>query len=210
MEQSYKLRVTLETDLIREACANLETSYFKRFVRAEEIGKDTGKKHFHYYFSSTHSKPALRQQIQTKIGKGNAVYSMKALKENAPDYYPVEYLSYLMKEDQASVWVNIPDEVVETVQNYANEMVKKIAGIRKGGRLSIIRDDLIKISHGHTLSQICSQPNTLVEGITKIYLEQGWLMNRYKIADTAQTLLCEYNEKYRARFVSSVLDLVEK
>lgn len=186
----FKLRVTIDRE-DRQVFRDMEVKYFSKYVRAEEVGKDTGKSHYHYYIETDRPNP-LRQYIQKYIGKGNGFYSLKRVDE----FNPVEYLSYIIKEDNNSVWFNMDDDIRENVKVYASEVKHQIKSVRKEGKLSKIRLYILE-----TNGFIPLNPETLVELIVEYHISNRLMINKFHIINYAQTILVETDEKYKKSFI---------
>lgn len=131
----YKLRVDV-LDTVDKVCyRNLEKNYFSSYVRSfEHI--DEENQHYHYYVETTCSAVSIRQYIRKYIGKGNGVYSLKELDEARP----MEYLSYILKDDTNAVWCNLPMELKDEAEAYSKQVKNEIKEKkkRKQGRLELL------------------------------------------------------------------------
>lgn len=206
MSYSYKLRITLEESGMSTSvynnrllkCREMEERYFSSYVRCLETGKDTGKTHYHYFCITVNQNP-LRQFIQKYIGKGNGIYSLKRLDEE----YPIEYLSYIVKEDTNAVWCNMPDDIKENTKAYASEIRKKISTTRKEGRITKLRKMLIE-----KFGCIPINKEQLVSEIVEIYIQERWVINHFHIINNATTLLVEESEDFKKKFIQNILEKI--
>lgn len=194
---SYKLRITID-DEKEPLYRAMETKYFSSYVRCRETGKETEKPHYHYFLKCSESN-ALRQFIQKNVGRGNGFYSLKALTEE----YPIEYLSYLTKEDPETVWCNVPEEIKENTTMYASEVKHQIKTHRKEGRISVLRLALIQ-----RFGSVPINKGQLASEIMEIYLSNRWTLNIFHMRQYAQTLLAEVNPAYKTEFVNRLTEMI--
>lgn len=200
MECPLIVRITYS--VYDEVIMRMERNYFKKFARCFETGSTSEKPHFHYYAVCT-SKVNLRQYIQNHIGKGNGFYSVKQCKEGL-EQLPVEYLSYMLKQDDNPKFVGFTEEEIETIKNLASETEKRVKQCSKGnaGRLADIRMELIKNCQG----KVPTTPKALVSAIVQIHLNKGWIISDFRIADYARTLLAETSTSFRSRLEDSIVE----
>lgn len=198
MSYSYKLRITLNPDVDSQVYRDMESRYFSKYVRCKETGKDTDKDHYHYFLITQNQNP-LRQFIQKYIGKGNGVYSLKRLDEE----YPIEYLSYLIKEDTNAVWCNMPVDIKDNTMAYASEIKKKISTTRKDGRITKLRKMLIE-----KFGCIPINREQLVSEIVDIYIGERWVINHFHIINNVTTLLIEESEDFKEKFIRNIIEKI--
>lgn len=203
---SIPVRVRITYPVYDEVLTRMEERYFSKYARCYEVGSTTEKPHFHYY-AICDNKVNLRQYIQKHIGKGNGAYSVKECKEGV-EHLPMEYLSYMCKEDGSVKFHRFSEEEIETVKNLADSTSKKVKSFAKGtsGRLSDIRVEIIKNCKG----KIPDSPKHLVSAIIQIHLDKGWVINDFRVADYARTLLAENSSSFRSRLEDSIVDRLIK
>lgn len=196
---SYKLRITFPTEEVDRFlinCRDMESRYFSKYVRCKEVGEDTEKLHYHY-FVVCDCEVALRQFIRDRFGRGNGVYSLKKLDSDEP----IEYLSYLIKEDDNSVWFNISPDLKKRVIEYGVQVKKNKEMFKKsGGKLNVIREFLMK-KYGNIPIQV----PVLVDDIVEFYLSQGWALNMFHIKSYVITILVSYSDNYKKRFKDKII-----
>lgn len=121
---SYKIRITTELLKVSEE-ETVEwlknNKYINRYYIVKEVGKDTKKRHIQGWLELSYntSKLTMRQVIRRYAEKhrikeeykGNTLYSFSENKE----LYPVEYLCYLMKEDE-NPETNLEEEHLKKAQ----------------------------------------------------------------------------------------------
>lgn len=205
MEQ-FKLRVTINEDSTRSSMRLYEKKYFSSFLRVEEVGKDTGKHHYHYYFTSVTKTDTLRQSLSRNVGKGNGVYSLTRFREILPEL-PWDYLSYMLKECNLPEWQNIEEDIRKQIEAYAAEVKKQVQKGKRGGKVDILRKKIIEMNP-NVNDPIPASASQLSYAIVKIYLEEGWSLNRHRIAEYVQTILAQESTKFRQDFEKSIVDLV--
>lgn len=196
---SYKLRITIQPQIDSQVYRQMESRYFSQYVRCFEKGKDTEKEHYHYFLITENQNP-LRQFIQNNIGKGNGFYSLKRLDEE----YPIEYLSYLLKEDNQAVWCNIPDEIKENTKHYASTIRETIKTVRKEGKISQIRKYIIQKYIG-----LPKNKQQLVEEIVQYHLDNRLIINYNQILNYTVSLLVEEDPGYKKQFIQKLLEKIE-
>lgn len=201
--KQYKLRVTTSHD--DDTLLVMEERYFLSFIKALEVGKDTGKEHVHYYFTSTHPIANVRQYIQKQLknnSKGNGAYSLSKIKEELPDR-PWEYLSYLLKECTDPIMENIPEDVRVRTLAVAEETKRRVNRTRKGGKVDEIRRLVVE-----KCGRIPAHAGMLVNLVVSIYLEQGWTLSKFRVAEYCQTILAQEDPAFRKSFELRVIDAI--
>jgi len=196
----YKLRVDVFEDL--QKYRDLESKYFNSYVRAKEGGSDGSNVHYHYYFSSTVRKETIRQYIQKYIGKGNGIYSLKLLREEKP----LEYLSYLIKEDTNTVWFNMADGVRDEVMAYDKEMKDKVKASKTKTMDRVQKIQEFYVSKYGSLSRLNREQ--LVEAVVEYHQVNKLVIRFYQIEGLITTILVNNEEAYKAQFCRSLLNKI--
>lgn len=115
---SFKGRIDLSAvslDIVTEkvfvGCS--EYAYVKEGVLTENP-------HMHFFMKTVDKIETVRQRIKRLGLSGNGGYSCKA----CSDEYPIELLSYMMKEGQPFFWC-IPEEILEQARNRQEEFLQQ-------------------------------------------------------------------------------------
>lgn len=196
----YKLRLDYDTGLDTRY-REMENSYFSCYVRSLEKVDDNP--HYHYYVELHPHKTTvgLRQFIRLHFGSGNGVYSLKKLDEEKP----IEYLAYLIKEDQNSVWYRMPEGARESAQAY-DLQVKTDLKSKKSKSKNVIPqvEGYIKELYGTT----DIHPETLVEQVVEYFVEHSKIMGYHQVLNIAQTIRIRANPQSKKLFCQSIVDKI--
>lgn len=134
MLKFYKLRIDFDSNKVAEF-RELEKRYFDSYIRSLE-GIDEHNVHYHYYVETIHPSVNIRRYIQTHIGKGNGIYSLRELDER----YPLKYLSYIVKDDSNSVWYKMPPTLREEVIAFSAQVSLEVAEKKKKKKNNKVMD----------------------------------------------------------------------
>lgn len=150
MLKYYKLRIDVISDnssLYRE----LESRYFLSWVRSLE-SVDGDNTHYHYYIETDSTSDAIRQYIRKYIGKGNGIYSLKELDE----IRPMEYLSYIVKDDTKAVFYNLPEDLKDEVLAHSKQV-----------KLAIKEKKAKRKTRFQSILEACENSEKSIEGVSK-------------------------------------------
>ena len=182
MKWYYGLRLSLK-DVSVDVCIGLLKTVSCASMHVLE-GMTTDNPHVQSYIETELKQPALRVRIRNVMGKGNRAYSLKEMER-----YPIEYLSYIMKEDPNPVWRNIPDEVVSEANEYQEEYKKS----RKKKKEIKVLDVLLAQCQEEKACTVSSIYDVVVD----YHLNNSLLINDFRLKSYIQTLMFKLNPIYR-------------
>lgn len=209
---SYKLRVDANhISLILPICKK----FFEWYICSHEgIGTDNSHLHLHLKLLPTKREASLRQNIRKEFGSGNGSYSLKQL----DDEFPVEYVAYLLKEDNYQHSDNYPKEWIQKAKAYDSK-VKKEMKEKKSSRLTIIKkierdyfSDLIpqEMQHGTLYvskkTNLCLSKQDVVQRVIAYYKDTETLVRQFMVVSLCQTLCLKYVAGYEHQFFLKVSD----
>lgn len=115
----YKIRVSTSIEAFKEWLRQ-----FKIYAYCLETGHKTGKDHMHVYVEIPDIVPlrTIRSQLRATCGSGNQVYSLKQIKDKE---YPLEYLSYMLKDGKVYS-KGIPKSVFVEAKKYKSYKSKQL------------------------------------------------------------------------------------
>lgn len=115
----YKIRVSTSIEAVRDWLR-----LYKVYAYCLETGHKTGKDHMHIYVDIPDHCPlrTIRSQLRSICGSGNQVYSLKVVKDKG---YPLEYLSYILKEGKVYS-KGIPKDVFVQARKYKCQKSKQL------------------------------------------------------------------------------------
>lgn len=180
----YKLRIDIIPQLSLEVYNLMEVKYFSRFVRSLE---GLENRHFHYYVE-TDNAVALRQYIRKHIGTGNGVYSLKELDEECP----IEYMSYIIKEDPNPKWFNFSEEKIKEIVLHSQQVNEEIKLKKKSKSTSI---DKVEECYLYIKDKDGSPFDLIIEW----YLSKGNMIRESQIVVMYDTIECKYLSEDRTQ-----------
>lgn len=118
-EKYYAMRITTHDEPLVQT---LLSTYSHKWLYAIEVGTRTEKVHFHIYMETTHKSPAIRSWIRKYVGSGNGNYTMKETEK-----YPLEYLSYIIKDDKFHTSDNYTQQEIDEIIEYDRKVKREIS-----------------------------------------------------------------------------------
>lgn len=179
----YKLRVDLEIVSAQDVIA-LIRKYSKMFMYCYEGGDDNP--HMHVYLEVSKLGATLRMALRNLGLKGNASYSLKECDER----YPLEYLSYIMKEGQ---WTNegIPEDIISQAKDH-DDKVKREMKEKKAKRIPTI-DKIIELCEPKWLEYIEGYHREIKRVILQYHIDNGLLVRKFALMSYYDTIRLRYN-----------------
>lgn len=201
---SLKLRITHDNV---DDFKNVE-SLFLEYIRVKELGSETGKYHFHYFLKTDKSIQTIRNYIVKELKekndlKGNGLYSISKLNEE----YPLEYLSYLMKEDNNPFIINIPNKVLDDLKVYIkdlkeemekNKLKKKLKKEKKVWKIIIEEYDLKPFDDGFGV-------NKVVKSVIDYHKKEELVIRDHAIRSYTLTIACHLSPKFRELYEDKIV-----
>lgn len=192
----YKLRIDINDASYADIVA-METKYFNAYIRVEEKG--AGNPHYHYYIETLSTSVAIRQFIRKHFGKGNGRYSLTTVDSQ----YPLEYLSYLLKEDKNPVLVNIPGHVLVAAQEHSVQVREDIS---KNKSCPAWKKVEIHISNKYEIFP--TDPLVIISETVDYYLSNNLMIRTFLVQSIAETILLKHSSNYKSRYVNNILNKI--
>jgi len=205
----YKLRLDDETPYIQDCYA---------YAYCQEKGKDGDNPHIHMYIATGSPEQTIRSRVIKRVGRGNGKYSLKEL----DDEYPIEYLAYMLKEEnwiKKDQYKNIPDEILKKVVEF-NELVKDEMKVKKDSKKTVLqkmtREIQARIVDGKVLYENCIkkvyQPitvNWIIDFVVSWYRSEGTLIREFQLVSLVQTLSLSFIDGYAHELANRLRDKVK-
>jgi len=198
MEHQRKIRITYEhmTKTYEEVATYImECPYVAGYYLANECGKKNDNDHLQglMILKEPYNDDTVRQYLRRYaykyakegIKKGNGFYSyVKVVKEEKDKNYPVDYLCYVMKEDE-NPHNTIPEEDLEESRKRANQFKEKKVKKKK-----------------ETLDKVCEHIDNKFRELLESQQNGRSLRNHYMytIEDTITNLVLSYWKENRKRY----------
>lgn len=181
----YKLRIDTVN---KEQCEYLVTHYSPSCYLwcFEKVG--TPDQHAHFYLESECENTAIRAHIRAKFGKGNGVYSLKALKSEKP----IEYLAYLTKDgNYFSKNLDLTDALA-----YDDKMKNELKDKKSKKKQTVFSQICDEYLQSEAYKEILESNNYqyLAYWVIEWHLKNEKQLSEFRIKGYVQTLACKYHE----------------
>lgn len=179
----YKLRLDHSDEHDLNSVLTMLEQYTSSYCYCIEK-PETDNEHYHFYLEMTCHPTTLRVKIKQMGYSGNASYSLKQAEER----YPLEYLSYMMKEGQ---FVNsgIPEDILEGALAHSNKVkqeIKEKKEARKGVLEKLWEQVQVKIIDSNVTA---GQHYKIFEIIIQYHLFNKLLIREFQIKAYYDTIL---------------------
>lgn len=159
--------------------------YCDKYVWTREYTNGNPHSHFYIELKMLLKDRNVRNYITKHFGKGNGVYSMGKLDVR----YPVEYLSYILKDDKKPIH-NIPSEILEDALKFKAVKTKEK---RSKVVFKLIEEspDFQALIKNETVT-----PLKVYDIVIDYYLKNNKLVHESMLIATCRTLLIRNNSDY--------------
>lgn len=185
----YEIRITTDDELHIQSLVH---HYSSLYMYAYEI-KATHP-HYHIFIHSESNQPALRTYIR------NLGYTKKYKLSKKDEPFPLELLSYFMKEQNWCVSDNFPEDKLEEIKAHSLQVKKEIKEKKKNKRtqLQAIEDLYFSnvINGIDTKREKYVDREYVVESVLQYYRDNHILIRKFHIVSLCQTLCFHYVNSY--------------
>jgi len=194
---SYKIRIDSHD---RDNIKLLLGKYSDRYMLAFE-GESSENPHCHGLFASSAKPATIRSNLRKQFGKGNGSYSMKELDEE----YPLEYMSYIVKEGNYIVH-NIPTDIIEKAVEH-DKQVKLEMKTKKENRKTILDQIIAKYNYEEDPPLDTHQ---VIDNVIDFYKTERKPVREFAMVSNVQTLLLRYVDSYRFTLSTNIFKAIDK
>lgn len=195
--KAYKLRVTLTGGVKYEDILDIVQQYSPEvYMGCYEVSKND-KPHSHWYLELDCSAESVRARIRALAGKGNRIYSMKALDEKTP----IKYLAYLLKDGDCVIQ-GIPEDILQQAV-VENARIKDDI-ITKKKQPKVFEILLEECNH---LMFCDHDPRVEVSTIVvNYYIREQKLINFFQLKNIVQTIMVNLRLENKQHLISRLCD----
>lgn len=203
--QCYKFRFDLKNFSLDSILGYLNANAI-RLAYVQEMML-TDNPHLQGYLETSVKSATIRTHIRKlRLGnaKGNGTYSLKTC-----DEFPIEYLSYLMKENQPQ-FIGFSEEDVLKVRMHQQSVLADMKQ-RKDNKKSIIEKLQESFLHEHKYDPMSDAPpkkEHFIMHVMNYHLDNNMVLREFNIISYAQTLMCRLSRIYYSQFLRKIMEKI--
>ncbi len=195
---SWKLRCDLKISSVLDIVTYVSSCVTHSAYVVEKI--DTNP-HLHFYLSG--GEGPTRYHLRKLCGAGNAGYSLKQMDEE----YPIEYLSYMMKEGEI-IWNNVPQEKINEAVAWQAKVKAEMLEKKEKRKTRLQKIEEYIIGKGLDVCWNGSHAMYITRNVILYYKENELLVREFAMVSQIQTLCLKMVEGYSSQLEDNIMKRV--